>query len=119
MNPRQAVVEQHWRQDEDGTFIVLMHSVRHHRAREAPRPFWSWFHPVRVEVRECQTVVPEYNPDMCRFAESSSFETTARLGHPRPKWSCIHLVCNRPVFNLYRILSPSSRRRAFLNTTTE
>lgn len=45
------VVEQHWRQDEDGTFIVLMHSVRHHRARQVPAPWYSWMHPVRAKVR--------------------------------------------------------------------
>ncbi len=53
LRPRgpQVVVEQHWRQDEDGTFIVLMHSVRHHRARQVPAPWYSWMHPVRAKVR--------------------------------------------------------------------
>lgn len=46
----QAVVEQHWRQEEDGSYIVFMHSVRHHAAREAAGNSFSWYLPIRAEV---------------------------------------------------------------------
>lgn len=46
-----AVVEQHWRQEEDGTFVVFMHSVKHHAARPPPRRWFSWYRPIRAQVR--------------------------------------------------------------------
>ena len=54
----QAVVEQHWRQDEDGTYIIFMHSVGHARAREAQHPWYSWFQPLRFGVRPCYGYSP-------------------------------------------------------------
>ena len=43
-------MEQTWRRDEDGTYIVLMQSTEHPKAPLAPGSFLHWFHPVRAEV---------------------------------------------------------------------
>ena len=52
--PREMVVEQTWREEEDGTVIVLFHTTRHRYAREAPRTwFGSWWQPVRAQVNDC------------------------------------------------------------------
>eukprot|EP00891_Asterochloris_glomerata_P006240 jgi/Astpho2/6240/fgenesh1_pg.00088_%23_51_t len=49
--PREMVVEQTWREEEDGTVIVLFHTTRHRYAREAPRTwFGSWWQPVRAQI---------------------------------------------------------------------
>ena len=51
--PREMVVEQTWREEEDGTVIVLFHTTRHRDAREAPRTwFGSWWQPVRAQVND-------------------------------------------------------------------
>ena len=51
--PREMVVEQTWREEEDGTVIVLFHTTRHRYAREAPRAwFGSWWQPVRAQVTD-------------------------------------------------------------------
>ena len=51
--PREMVVEQTWREEEDGTVIVLFHTTRHRYAREAPRTwFGSWWQPVRAQVND-------------------------------------------------------------------
>ena len=68
----QAVVEQHWRQEEDGTFIVFMHSVRHHAAREAPLSYWSWYTPIRADVSGPPSFSPPAHlPTICLSSYAS------------------------------------------------
>ena len=56
--PREMVVEQTWREEEDGTVIVLFHTTRHRYAREAPRTwFGSWWQPVRAQVNDVVDVL--------------------------------------------------------------
>jgi hypothetical protein len=45
-----------WRKDEDGTYIVLYQSTKHRAVREGSGTAgggsrWSWFKPVRAQVR--------------------------------------------------------------------
>lgn len=47
----QAVLEQTWRLDEDGTYIVLMQSTEHAKAPQQPSSLLNWYRPVRAEVR--------------------------------------------------------------------
>lgn len=58
----QAVLEQTWRLDEDGTYIVLMQSTDHAKAPQQPSSMLSWYHPVRAEVRYW----PLESPSGCR-----------------------------------------------------
>mmetsp|Transcript_385 Transcript_385/g.1136 ORF Transcript_385/g.1136 Transcript_385/m.1136 type:complete len:996 (+) Transcript_385:518-3505(+) len=60
--PRDAVVEQHWRQEEDGTFVVFMHSVKHHAARPPPRRWFSWYRPIRAQIVACTYSVAPLQP---------------------------------------------------------
>ena len=46
----QAVLEQTWRVEEDGTYIVLMQSTDHAMAPQYPGSWLNWFQPVRAEV---------------------------------------------------------------------
>lgn len=48
--PREVVLQQMWREEEDGTFIVLLHSTKHRKA-SLPPASWSWWQPIRAEVR--------------------------------------------------------------------
>lgn len=45
------MVEQTWRVDEDGTYIVLMQSTEHPKAPPAAGSWLNWYRPVRAEVR--------------------------------------------------------------------
>lgn len=47
--PREVVLQQMWREEEDGTFIVLLHSTKHRRAATPPAS-WSWWQPIRAQV---------------------------------------------------------------------
>lgn len=47
--PREVVLQQLWREEEDGTFIVLLHSTKHRKA-SLPPASWSWWQPIRAEV---------------------------------------------------------------------
>lgn len=47
--PREVVLQQMWREEEDGTFIVLLHSTKHRRAAMPPAS-WSWWQPIRAQV---------------------------------------------------------------------
>lgn len=47
--PREVVLQQMWREEEDGTFIVLLHSTKHRKA-SMPAPSWSWWQPIRAQV---------------------------------------------------------------------
>ena len=47
--PREVVLQQMWREEDDGTFIVLLHSTKHRKA-SMPPPSWSWWQPVRAQV---------------------------------------------------------------------
>ena len=47
--PREVVLQQMWREEEDGTFIVLLHSTKHRKA-SMPPPSWSWWQPIRAQV---------------------------------------------------------------------
>ena len=47
--PREVVLQQMWREEDDGTFIVLLHSTKHRKA-SMPPPSWSWWQPIRAEV---------------------------------------------------------------------
>ena len=48
-------MQQSWREEEDGTIVVLAHSVEHEQA-PVSQPGWSWYNPVRTQVIP-QTVV--------------------------------------------------------------
>ncbi|DBA89089.1 hypothetical protein WJX77_009682 [Trebouxia sp. C0004] len=47
--PRELVLQQMWREEEDGTFIVLLHSTKHRRAAMPPAS-WSWWQPIRAQM---------------------------------------------------------------------
>ncbi|KAL3141693.1 hypothetical protein ABBQ32_004380 [Trebouxia sp. C0010 RCD-2024] len=47
--PREVVLQQMWREEEDGTFIVLLHSTKHRKA-SMPPPSWSWWQPIRAQM---------------------------------------------------------------------
>lgn len=47
--PREVVLQQMWREEDDGTFIVLLHSTKHRKA-SMPAPSWSWWQPIRAQV---------------------------------------------------------------------
>ena len=53
--PREVVLQQMWREEEDGTFIVLLHSTKHRRAAMPPAS-WSWWQPIRAQV--CPSACP-------------------------------------------------------------
>lgn len=85
------MIEQHWRQDEDGTFIVLAHSVRHHGAREAPRSRWSWFHPVRAQVAHpaLSSRPPSDHPAILLGSAVNSATQAGQVGAP-----VLHNLCD-------------------------
>ncbi|KAL0043136.1 hypothetical protein WJX79_010214 [Trebouxia sp. C0005] len=47
--PREVVLQQMWREEEDGTFIVLLHSTKHRKAAMPPAS-WSWWQPIRAQM---------------------------------------------------------------------
>jgi hypothetical protein len=49
--PRFAALQQTWREEEDGTHIVLLHSVDHPAAHAPPPVPGLWLHPVPCTVR--------------------------------------------------------------------
>ena len=57
--PREVVLQQMWREEEDGTFIVLLHSTKHRRAATPPAS-WSWWQPIRAQV--CPLACPSACP---------------------------------------------------------
>ena len=48
--PRETVVQQLWRQDELGVYLVMVHSTDHPDVPEVQHPWWHWFAPVRAQV---------------------------------------------------------------------
>ena len=48
--PRETVVEQLWRQDENGVYLVMIHSVDHPAVPEYEQPWYHWWSPVRAQV---------------------------------------------------------------------
>lgn len=48
--PRETVVEQLWRQDENGVYLVMIHSMDHAAVPIVERPWYDWFSPVRAQV---------------------------------------------------------------------
>ena len=48
--PREAVVQQAWREVEDGT-IILLGSSTEHSSVPLKKGAWSWFAPVRAKAR--------------------------------------------------------------------
>lgn len=48
--PRETVVQQLWRQDEHGVYLVMVHSTDHAAAPETEHPWWHWYSPVRSQV---------------------------------------------------------------------
>ena len=48
--PRETVVEQLWRQDENGVYLVMIHSKDHPAVPIADTPWYHWFSPVRAQV---------------------------------------------------------------------
>lgn len=48
--PRETVVQQLWRQDEHGVYLVMVHSTDHPNVPEVQHPWWHWFAPVRAQV---------------------------------------------------------------------
>ena len=48
--PRETVVEQLWRQDENGVYLVMLHSKDHPAVPVTEAPWYSWFAPVRAQV---------------------------------------------------------------------
>ena len=62
--PRETVIQQTWREEEDGTITVLGHSVE---SQNAPRSNgWSWYSPVRAEV----THLPGSSPSAICFVSA-------------------------------------------------
>lgn len=49
--PRFSVLVQTWREDDDGTFIVLLRSADHPAVRSPPPVPGFWLQPVPVNVR--------------------------------------------------------------------
>ena len=49
--PRFSVLAQTWREDDDGTYIVLLRSMDHPAAQSPPPVPGFWLHPVPVNVR--------------------------------------------------------------------
>lgn len=57
--PRFSVLAQTWREDDDGTFIVLLRSADHPAAQNPPPVPGFWLQPVPVNVRvvrQCSSV---------------------------------------------------------------
>lgn len=52
------MVEQTWRLEEDGTYIVLMQSTVHAKALAPPGTWLNWYRPVRAEVRPTPASAP-------------------------------------------------------------
>lgn len=50
--PRQLVFLRSWRQDDDGTYVILFQSTAHDKAPQAELngSMWNWNQPVRAEV---------------------------------------------------------------------
>ncbi|DBA69003.1 TPA: hypothetical protein ACH3X2_013170 [Trebouxia sp. C0005] len=48
--PRETVVEQLWRQDENGVYLVMVHSMDHPAVPVHDVPWYHWFSPVRAQV---------------------------------------------------------------------
>jgi hypothetical protein len=51
--PRETVVEQLWRQDENGVYLVMVHSMDHPAVPVNDVPWYHWFSPVRAQVPSC------------------------------------------------------------------
>lgn len=51
--PRFSVLQQTWREDDDGTYIVLLQSTDSPAMRSLPPIPGFWLHPVPVTVRPC------------------------------------------------------------------
>ena len=49
--PRVTVVEQLWRQDENGVYLVMLHSKDHPAVPVTEAPWYHWYSPVRSQVR--------------------------------------------------------------------
>ncbi|KAK9823769.1 hypothetical protein WJX72_005371 [[Myrmecia] bisecta] len=64
---REVVVQQTWREDDDGTFIVLMRSTKHRKARE-PSAGWLGYQPIRAQVAAAGFTIAPLRP---RFLSSS------------------------------------------------
>lgn len=48
--PRETVVKQLWRQEENGVYLVMSSSKDHPAAPVAEAPWYHWFSPVRAQV---------------------------------------------------------------------
>lgn len=48
--PREMVVEQSWRQEENGVYLVMSSSKDHPAVPVAEAPWYHWFSPVRAQV---------------------------------------------------------------------
>jgi hypothetical protein len=84
--PREMVLLRTWRQDEDGTYIVLYQSTKHRAAR--PVGGWGWKSAVRAEVPAAGFTVapllPKYVPTTTAggHGESSSSASAASADSP-------------------------------------
>ena len=49
--PRKFQLEQHWRREDDGSYIILFNSTHSHaQAIRPPGKYWSWYNPVEAKV---------------------------------------------------------------------
>lgn len=60
--PRETVVEQLWRQDENGVYLVMIHSMDHPAVPVNDLPWYHWFSPVRAQVHAS---LPVHCPHHC------------------------------------------------------
>ena len=66
--PRETVVQQLWRQDEHGVYLVMVHSTDHAAAPETEHPWWHWYSPVRSQVHLSSIAL---SPHLYILAETS------------------------------------------------
>ncbi|KAK9814451.1 hypothetical protein WJX72_006118 [[Myrmecia] bisecta] len=68
--PREVVLQQSWREDEAGTFIVLFQSVTHPDAPEQGRPWYRWHAPIRSKTMTAGWTIAPLKPALVRGEES-------------------------------------------------
>jgi len=55
---REMVLRRTWRQEEDGTFVVVYSSTTHHKSRPRETAWWQWLAPIRAQVEAGVTFAP-------------------------------------------------------------
>ncbi|KAK9863896.1 hypothetical protein WJX84_006498 [Apatococcus fuscideae] len=70
--PRKFQLEQHYRREDDGSYIILFNSTHGH-AQPSPPPAraWSWYNPVEAKVESAGFTIAPLRPGFSAIGEAS------------------------------------------------